>query len=102
MEQLLARPCADAKVTCVVNVLKNANAIKDTASKDLMNKSEKHFSWLEEILAEIQTTLTRLLDASYARHLVICVVKSKRAHSNPCIDIFMEAFHQIFVNVSML
>ena len=59
MEELLSRPCADAKVTCVINVLKNANSIKDTANKDLFNKSEKHFSWLDEILAEIKTTFAR-------------------------------------------
>jgi hypothetical protein len=59
MEFLMAQPHSDANVACVMNVLKNSSTIRDVANQEFINKSEKHFSWLEEILQEIRTTLAR-------------------------------------------
>lgn len=59
MDLLASFRCADAKLASVLNVAKNAQAIRSKTEEEFQSKTEKHFLWLSEILQEIQSTLAK-------------------------------------------
>lgn len=59
MELLAAHPGMDAKHMCVINMTRNVLSIRNKTEEDFAAKSDKHFHWLDEIVAEVRTSLEK-------------------------------------------